>query len=423
MPSDIEYLQGLAVAAGEACRVRTGEIVGIESSQMRNELRVDVYLPSGRAWQGYRAFWLRDFVMSIPSLNLPGEDLLKTARLFAASQKPKDWIWHNGHVPAWTPAEHINLDGGHCYFPGSYFSDERQGGYWGPYPPMDNAFYFIELVHLLFFSAGADALREKVNGVSLFDRAVHAFDAVSYHPQTGLTWTPAMKRAVDFGFCDSVQKIGQVLFGSCLAFRAATSLAAMAEALGTDGAPHRAVASRIRKHLIPAFGTQSGFLNAATDVCCQRDVWGTAFAVYVGALDGEPREVACRALRDAYLDGTAVRDGAVRHILTGDDWSEESAWQYAHTLHGTYQNGGFWLTASGWYLYAVSLVDPATAQEMYAAMLAHLRATDFREALGNQGPYEWHNPDTGEPGKAVNLTSICCPLEGVERIDREGLWR
>jgi len=468
MRSDYSYLRDLAAASAEACLVRAGATVRIGTSEMRNDLGLDAYLPSGHAFMGYRALWLRDFIMSAPALSLTGDYLVKAARLFAASQKAEDWIWHNGHVPAWTPAEHINLDGGRCYYPGSYFPDERQGGRFGPWPPMDNAFYFIELVHQAFRapgvltaqtvregneptggreratragdasesaivsrsrrplaptdSPGADILREQVAGLSLFDRACRTYDAVVYHPETGLAWTPAINRAVDFGFCDCVHKIGQVLFGSCLAYQAANRLAEMAEATDGDATRWQATAVRIREHMIPTFGTPSGFLNAATDVCRQRDVWGTAFAVYVGALEGESREKACRALRDAYRDGTAVRDGAVRHILSGDDWSADSAWEYACAKRGTYQNGGYWLTASGWYLYAVAQVDTAAAEDMLADMVAHLRATDFRAAPGsNRGPYEWHNPDTGEAGKAVNLTSICCPLEALERINHEGL--
>ncbi len=421
MQKQIDYLRELAAAASEACLVHAGATVRIGSTALRNALGVDAYLPSGHAYQGYRALWLRDFVMSAPALTLPGDELITTARLFAASQRPEDWIWHNGHVPAWTPAEHINLDGGHCYYPGSYFPDERQGGRWGPYPPMDNAFFFIELVYLAFHANGDAVLHEKVDGISLLERACRAYDAVTYHPDTGLAWSPATKRAVDFGFCDCVHKIGQVQFGSCLAYRAAVCLAEMADAGGVDAMRWRNTAARIRKHLVPTFGTTSGFLNAATDVCRQRDVWGTAFAVYVGALDGDAQDAACRALRDAYRDGTAVREGAVRHVLAGDDWSKDSAWEYACAPIGTYQNGGYWLTASGWYLYALAQVDAAAAHDMLADMLAHLRATDFRNSPDHRGPHEWHTPGTGERGKAVNLTSICCPLQAMEQIVNTGI--
>lgn len=420
MRSDCHYLRELATASAEACRVRAGETVRIGSDVMRNDLGLDAYLPSGHAWQGYRALWLRDFVMSAPAIHLSGNDLAKVARLFAASQKSEAWAWYNGHVPAWTPAEHINLDGGHCYYPGSYFADERQGGCFGPWPPMDNAFFFIELVHQVFLANGAAVVCEEIGGLNLFDRSCRAYDAVAYHPETGLAWSPATQRAVDFGFCDCVHKIGQVLFGSCLAYRAANRLAEMAAASGAAPVRWRTTAARIRANLVPVFGTPSGFLNAATAVCRQRDVWGTAFAVYVGALEGEAREKACRALRDAYRDGTAVRDGAVRQILTGDDWSKDSAWEYAVTPHATYQNGGYWLTPSGWYLHAVAQADPAAAQDMFADLQAHLRATDFRVVPDHRGPYEWHNPDTGATGKDVNLTSTCCPLAAVARLVEEG---
>jgi hypothetical protein len=419
--TEIRYLRDLAAASAIACRVRAGATVRIGASEMRNDLGFDAYLPSGHAWQGYRALWLRDFVMSVPALNLPGAELLAAARLFAASQKPEDWRWYNGHVPAWTPGEHINLDGGVCFYPGSYFTDERQGGCMGPRPPMDSAFFFVELVYQAFRAGGAEVLRDEVAGVSLFERAARAFGSVNLHPTTGLAWAPASARANDFGFCDIVIKIGSLLFGSCLAYQAAIRLQEMAGAGGGDPTPFAGAAGRIREHLVPTFGTDSGFLNAATHVCRQRDVWGTAFAVYTGVLEGEAGAAACRALRDAYRAGTAVRDGAVRHILVGDDWADDTAWEYALFAKDQYQNGGYWLTPSGWLLYAIARVDPAAARALFADLMTHLRATDFRAGGDRRGPYEWHDPDTGRHGHAVNLTSICCPLQGVERLLAEGL--
>lgn len=420
--NDLEFLRELAAAAAKACRVAAGDSIRVGEDRLCNDLGLDAYLPSGHAYQGYRALWLRDFVMSIPALDLSAGYLQQAARLFAASQRTEDWIWFNGHVPAWTPAEHINLNGGYCYYPGGYFDDERQGGRWGPYPPMDNAFFFVDLVHHAFRANGPEGLHDPVDGIALFERACRAFGAVNYNPSTGLARSPAARRAVDFGFCDVVHKIGDVLFGSCLAYRAAGQLADMATAIGAgqQAESFQAIASRLAAALVPAFGTGDGFLHAATEVCRQRDVWGTAFAVYVGALSGEPRDAACKALCTAFQQRTAVRDGAVRHILLGDEWSRGSAWEYAGSELDTYQNGGYWLTASGWVLYAIAQVDPEAAERMLAAMTAHLHATDFRSVPGQAGPYEWHNPSTGATGKAVNLTSICCPLEAVERLRAEG---
>jgi hypothetical protein len=423
LSTELLYLRELAAASGDACRIAAGQDqLSISTGISRNDLGLDVYLPSGVAYQGYSAVWLRDFVMSVPSLNLSADYLRQAARLFASSQKTEDWRWYNGFVPAWTPGEHINLDGGVCFYPGSYFTDERQGGRMGPLPPMDSAFFFVELVYQAFRAGGAEALCDEVDGVSLFERAARAFGSVNTHPDTGLAWAPANQRANDFGFCDLVMKIGCLLFGSCLAYQAAARLQEMAGAVGTDPVPFEVAARRIREHLLPTFGTDSGFLNAATHVCRQLDVWGTAFAVYTGALEGEARTAACRALRDAYRNGTAMRDGAVRHILAGDDWADDTAWEYALFAKDQYQNGGYWLTPSGWVLYAISLVDSEAAQAMFADLLAHLRATDFRAGDDQCGPYEWHNPNTGRHGHAVNLTSICCPLQAVERIINEGLW-
>jgi len=413
MNTNLSYLQGLVAAAAEACLVRKGQSVNLGDEVVLNQLGLDVLLPSAHGKMGYRAWWLRDFVMSIPALSLSGEYLVHASKVVAESQRQTDWIWHNGRVPAWTPAEHINLDGGCCYFPGSYFADERQGGAWGPCPPMDSALYFVDLVHHAAQRNDGRCLSETVGGVSLFDRARLAFDSVCRHPRTGLAWSPPTRRAVDFGFCDVVHKIGSVLFGSCLVYQAARQLHEMAQAVGAEATPFADAAQQVQAHLQPTFGAPGGWLYAATDVCRQRDVWATAFAVYSGALQGDAREAACLALRDAYLGRTALRDGAVRHLRPEDDWSDESAWQYAAANKDVYQNGGYWLTPAGWCLFAIAQVDRPASNAMLDDIVGHLRETDFRQGGDHGGPYEWHHPEHATFGKAVNLTSICCPLAGA----------
>ena len=70
--------------------------------------------------------------------------------------------------------------------------------------------------------------------------------------------------------------------------------------------PKRAAPSSVRQRL------------PATETGCQRDVWGTAFAVWVGVLSGADREKTCRALLEAYRSGKAADRGYVRHILAGE---------------------------------------------------------------------------------------------------------
>lgn len=417
----IEYLQELMDASAEACCVKAGQNLSNDPAFPNvNNLGEDVYFPCAWSYAGYKAFWLRDFVMSIPSLNCSAAYLHIMAKLFASGQRSEDWKWHNGHVPAWTPADHITLDGGHCYFPGSYFTDERQGGKWGPYPPMDNSFYFIMLVYYAWQKGGNAFALETIDGLNYFDRAVLAYDAVHKDSKYGLPYSSASKRAVDFGFTDTVHKIGNVMFGTCLAFTCAQHLVEMAKALALPDLEKRFAqeATRMQKMTPEVFGTDSGLMLAATQVCRQRDLWATAYAVYVGLLEGDCRTKACQALLNAYESGMAVDQGAVRQILVEDDISPDTTWQYTTAIYPTYQNGGYWLTPTGWYIYAISSVAPEAGKAMLDQAVAHLKATDFRHHDDQYGPYEWHTPGSDKVGHAINLTSIAGPLQGAVAVQR-----
>lgn len=423
----INFLIDITKDVTGICVIHPGDEIGENSSGVsRNGLGIDVVTPAGTKLSpdAYPSFWLRDFVMSVPAGFYSPQYLHDCVVLFAKSQRDKDWSWEKGFVPAFTPAEHITFDGGSVYFPGSYYTDEKQGGPWGPYPPMDNSFFFVELVYHTFKLLGADFLKEQVNGVSIIDRASRAFLSVESDDQNGLARTTPETRAVDFGFCDVVYKTGYVLFGSCLRYRSAQYLAEMMDAVGCaeDADSYRKICSDIQTNMPNAFGDESGFLLAATDACKQRDVWGTAFAVYIGALQGEDRTRACAALRDAYLNGTAISQGSVRHILTTDNWSETTAWERCDALLGDYQNGGYWLTPAGWYIYALSLIDCRLAKQLFMEMVDHIKSTDYRTGSGQFGPYEFICPKLGKIGNPVNLTSVACPLSAIQRIQKEGLW-
>jgi len=424
---ELGYLVRLSQDAANICMIKEGEDIGTnESGVTRNDLGISIVTPAAVRFapKSYPSFWMRDFVLSIPAGIFQPDYLRRSALLFAATQRNEDWVWYNGTVPAYTPAEHINMDGGAVFYPGSYYPDERQGGIWGPYPVMDICFTFTHLVYYAFSAFGNGLLNEAVKDMPLIERVIRAFHAVESDEAKGLCKTTAATRAVDFGFCDQVYKLGYVLFASVMKYRSALMLTGMLDSLGRQGDAdeYRRIAAAIGDNLVPVFGADAGFLYAATEVCRQRDVWGTAYAVYEGALQGTAAIDACLALRDAYSGGLSVYEGSVRHILTTDDWSESSAWEYALPPRHDYQNGGYWLTASGWYLYAVSKVDKDAAKKMFAEMMAHIRRTDYRKSGEHKGPYEYVDPVGGRQGCPVNLTSIACPCAAVRRISDERLW-
>ena len=72
---------------------------------------------------------------------------------------------------------------------------------------------------------------------------------------------------------------------------------------------------------------------------------------------------------------------------------------------GTYQNGGYWATPAGWFVYTLDRVDPALADQTVLDLVA-----DFRTG----GACEWM---LGDKRQLPNyLASACLPLAGIRAM-------
>jgi len=151
---------------------------------------------------------------------------------------------------------------------------------------------------------------------------------------------------------------------------------------------YAAIANRIKKEITDKFYDESGWLLSATGLCRQKDVWGTAFAMYIDILEEPYKRKTAEALAEGFKNGTAVDNGYVRHILAGEDALEDSAWERTFCSYNTYQNGGYWSTPSGWYIYALAKYFSDLAVEMLENFVHHTRENEDKEA-----PFEWRTTD------------------------------
>ena len=122
----------------------------------------------------------------------------------------------------------------------------------------------------------------------------------------------------------------------------------------TGSAPHRS-----RAVWNGCGTTRSAAYRAATVDCNQIDIWGSAFAIYIGFVDNQRRQRLLMFLRDRYQD--YVWHGQVRHLLRGEYWERLLKTKYP-IKRDTYQNGAYWATASGWVLYALAQIDADLAR-------------------------------------------------------------
>jgi glycogen debranching enzyme len=398
---------------------------GQSSGQWKNETPYALHVPGGN--MGYPAFWVRDAVMMLGGgLISPGE-LEGWIRLMASTLRTGDWQVRPGVVvPAFAVPDHINFDGKAAFYPGSYETGEKQGGKpFGKYPPLDDDFYFINAVHEHYKLTGSLGLFRsmlKVGPVEMRLEEVceRVYSRTPVDPASGLCIAGDIEteNAKDFGFCDGVSKSGKLLFTSVMKYAAATQLANMFRAAGQirKSKVYTADAARIRDAIgstfyRPSSHPREGWLQSATGVGNQPDVWGSAFAVSTGAVTGETARRVARSLVRAYREKTTVREGCVRHLLTTDP---NGGWQSTILHKGVYQNGGYWGTATGWYLIAMQRVNQTAAREMARDYVGFLRTHTRPDGLAEA--WEWFNPDTGEhnnPQYVATVALTYCTLRNA----------
>ncbi len=415
-PDDMAFLKDMAKATLDASRVAPGAKVGGIGPNTSGGTLVR---PGGR--EDYPAFWIRDYAMSVECGIVPAEEQLHALRYTAAHQVDKETALPTGSVlPTGSIADHISFGGVPIFFPGILEDYDKQGGpQWGMLPSLDDHFYFVRMAALYFKATGSvDFLKEKIDDKPLMDRLEAAYAMPPNDPDTGIVRVNEKNRGVNFGFFDSITHTGDLLFASVLKYQAAVDLATLLDGLGRaeHAQKYRGAAVRLRDTLPKRFPADRGILRASTGLSAQPDVWGTAFAVYVGALPPDVEKAACEGLTAALNAGTLAWKGGIRHVPTDADFGKDTAWEKGLTAKNHYQNGAYWDTPTGWVCFAVAKIDPKAAAALAKDYVAELREGDFRKGADFGSPWECFHPDKNHRQNPVYLASVTAPLEAFQRL-------
>jgi len=413
-PTSLTFLKELAAATIEAARVRPGQSRG---GAEPNKTDITLITPGGN----YPALWTRDFAMSLDCGLIGAAEILPQLRLIARCQNGgKERVLPSGGIiPPFAIVDHVNMAGGAVFYPGTYSAGDDQGAPpWGPLPPSDDHFYFIHIAYALWRdSRDAKFLDELIGEHSLFDRLEKAFRAPTTDPTTGAVVATKERRAVGFGFQDSVYLLGAMSFATLLRYRAARQLAALCKAGGKDqaAAQYTQTAQLIAAHLVPVFGDpakKDGWLLAATEVGKQPDVWATLFALHLGLLPAEAAASARKTVSAAIRapGNTIEYQGAVRHVPLDRYFKPNQCWESSLTPVNTYQSGAFWHTPTGWLIEALQATDPALAREVCERFIRHLREGDFRKGGALGAPWECFGLDMAGAQNPVYMASVTLPL-------------
>jgi len=406
---DFNYLKGLTRAVMDSSRIYPGQIISKDFGA--NATGITLIRPGGRGT--YPAYWIRDYAMSIETGFVSMEEQKQMLLLTAATQCDQTWISNSGSmIPVGSIADHIRIDDSKpIFFPGTYNYSSQGGKTWGMTPPYCDQYYFIHMAYqYIVGSKASHFLLKEINGMRLIDRLEIAYKVAPTKLEGVLVNTTDDFRGIDFGFRDVINITGELCFPSLLKYKASLELSELFNLLQRNDKSkfYQNIAVKLKQQIPAVFSDARGMLLASTGKGKQADVWSTSLAVYLGIMEGDQQKKSCQFLRDAYLKGSLAKNGNIRHILTTDDYSDSTAWEFSLAKKNSYQNGAYWGTPTGWICYAIAKVDIAAAKKLAKEYIDDLRTGDYRKGAEFGAPWECYNSD--KPQNAVYLATVGCPF-------------
>ncbi len=316
-----------------------------------------VHTPDGS--KEYKGFWVRDFTMLCESgmASIDADFMKHGLDLIFENQGP------NGEIPDWIP-----------------YDPEKPVIYYlfGKHHFLDNPLWLVRLMGLYletsrdfeYFNKNEQKLFAGLNSEFLLDRSKNA---VIIDPGTN---------RVDWGFSDCIMKTGIVLFSSLLKADAVRTLAKIYE-WKDQHEKSRAfseIISRIVSELEPLYDPDSKLYYSASGFGHQIDIWGNAFAVYLGIL---PREREKSIAESLYAHRNQfVWNGQIRHLLKEKYWDHFlPGAEFLKRARNTYQNGAYWGTPVAWMAVAFEKVRAGLGKQLLYDLFSYYQKNGIYECI------------------------------------------
>ncbi len=341
---------------------------------------------------GYDAFWLRDYEYALEGsvASFSDAELTAACRVFLRSLRADG-----------AAVDCVRHDGTPIYQPGY--------GTMGREPVLDGPPFTVGVAWQTFQRTRDQTLLREI----LYP-LVRTMGAMPRNSAKGLAHIASPDERCAYGFTDSIPKSGDELFCSLLLVQAARHLGDLLESAGraAEARQWRDDAIRTAASVREVFWDESmGLFLAATRTCRVPDIWGSAFAVWLGVTTPYQSQRIARYFKDHYDE--LVLNGQVRHTPGFLDWHGRRT----EANSGEYQSGGFWATPVGWFVYALDLVD---------ASLADRTVVDLVRFFQVHGACEWINRE-GKHQLPGYTASAALPLAGIRamlhrrqaRLDRD----
>ena len=328
----------------------------------------------------YEAFWLRDYEYALEGAigSFSDKELTDACRVFVRSMRDDG-----------AAVDCVAFDGTPIYMPGY--------GRMGREPVADGPPFSVSVAWQTYTRTKDNTLLEDV-----LDALIKTMTWLPRNADNGLVHIAEQGERCPYGFTDTIPKVGDVLFCSLLYLQASRQLGDLLEAGGRDeeAGKARAEAERVSGSVRDLMWLDDvGLFRAATERCNLPDIWGSAFAVWLGVATAEQSEQIAHYFKDHYDE--LVMHGQLRHIPGFMDWDGNAT----EKNEGRYQSGAFWATPVGWFVFALDLIDSDLADRTVIDMVKHFQ---------KHGANEWINVDECVlPGYTA---SASLPLHGIRAM-------
>jgi hypothetical protein len=338
-----------------------------------------LYTPDGEG--NYAALWTRDFGYMVEN----AIDLLPVKNVKAAIEYLLNGQREDGCIP-----DRVQADGLAVYSAGPV------GNPLGD-PPADNTQFMVKLV--------ADYVEHTKDYEFFAQHSKKLIAAMDYttRSKNGLVYIDPANPHSPYGFTDTIQKTGELLFTSLLYWEACQRLYSLFNKIHDDNTAKffRNRGIQIEKSINILWDENASMFNAATIDCKQIDIWGNAYAIYIDFPLGDKKENIIDYLA-AHFD-EFVYKGQIRHIIEPDFWGKT----LIPIKPGRYQNGAYWGTASGWIANALVKTHPFFTEKILTDLV-----TDYQE----RGPHECINSDYQQLNNYV--ASVVNPWGAIKRLEK-----
>lgn len=303
----------------------------------------------------YKALWTRDFYYMVEYAG----DLMDPSEIKASIHYLINGQREDGCMP-----DRVNIDGKPVYSPGpdnNPMADHALDN--GPFMALLVCSYVNQFEDAILFRAVEARLRK---GLDFINRA-----------ESGLVNNDPENPQCVYGFTDTVKKTGNLLFSSLLYFKACKEMEALCRKYDNgDPETYKVRAENIQKSIYTLLDEKSGLFWAADKDCKQIDIWGNAYAVYVGITSGkQSKKISDYLIQNA---DQIFMNGQLRH-LPGSD----ARWNnlFVPIAEGTYQNGAYWATPLAWVVPVIAQQNGPLANKILQDVIVDFQQNGINECI------------------------------------------